>query len=423
MLTLHNIHMETQEIIKLLQDLNPQWEREEIEFEDHIIPRESMKTLKDIERTAGIIGQRRVGKTTLLLQFLEQRAGEIGWKRTCYFSFDIRQIDVKKIVETFCEDILGEPVSDLNGPVHFFLDEVHNTETWSSHVKLFKDHYNQIDFTVTGSSASNVVKGAGEGLVGRFSPIRLYPFSFREYLQYHGVQPEKLELKHLKLPERKIAIMFRDYFKKGGLPELYSSKRPLEDLEENLDLIFFRDMVELFNVGRSSILKDMFLLLSTHTGQRMSYNKFSTSLDSDFRTVKKYLGYMEDSYLIQRSRPYTRSKHKSVRKNPKIYMEDHAYNRIYPAKEGLIAETIAFNHAKRLETPFYFRDPEVDIVLPKNGLLLEVKYGKTDIDNLVEAAEKTGFKPYLITEDTYDSRTINDIEVKFIPLYAFCLCV
>ncbi len=415
--------MEKQDIIKLLRDLNPQWIKEEIGYEEHIIQRESLKKLEDIERTAGIIGQRRVGKTTLLFQYLEQRARDIGWKRTCYFSFDIRQIDVNLIVETFCEDILGEPVSDLNGPVHFFLDEVHNTETWSNHVKLFKDHYKQIDFTVTGSSASNVVKGAGESLVGRFSPIRLYPFSFREYLRYYGIEQDKLELDRVKLPERKIAIKFRDYFEKGGFPELYSSKRPLEDLDENLDLVFFRDMVELFNVGRSSILKDIFLLLATHTGQRMSYNHISNSLDSDFRTVKKYMGYLEDSYLIQRSRPYAKSEHKSIRKNPKIYIEDHAYNRIYPSKVGLKAETIAFNHAKRLETPFYFQDPEVDIVLPKNGLLLEIKYGKNDVDNLVEAAKITGFKPYLITEDTYDSRIIDGVEVKFIPLYAFCLCV
>ncbi|MFO8110221.1 MAG: ATP-binding protein [Thermoplasmata archaeon] len=290
-------------------------------------------------------------------------------------------------------------------------------------VKLFKDHYRDIDFTVTGSSASNVVKGAGEGLVGRFSLVRLFPFSFREFLQYNGIQQKKSELEQIKLPDRKIAIMFRDYFEQGGLPELYSSIRPLEELEENLDLVFFRDVVELFNVGRSSILKDIFLLLATQTGQRISYNSISNSLDSDFRTVKKYLGYLEDSYLIQRSRPYTVSEHKSIRKNPKVYIEDHAYNRIYPAKEGLKAETIAFNHAKRFEPPYYFKDPEVDIVLPKRGLLLEVKYGKHDVDSLVDAAEKTGFKPYLLTEDTYDTRYINGVEVKLIPLYAFCLCV
>ncbi len=415
--------MEKQDLIKLLRDLNPQWKREGIDFEDHIIQREPLERLKGIERTVGIIGQRRVGKTTLLLQFLVERAREIGWNRTCYYSFDIRRMDVNNIVETFCEDILGEPLSDLRGPVHFFLDEVHNVEAWSSHIKLFVDHYRDMDFTVTGSSASNLVKGAGEGLVGRFSPVRLYPFSFREFLQYNGVQQEAQELERIKLPDRKIAIMFRDYFEQGGLPELYSSTRPLEELEENIDLVFFRDMVELFDVGRSSVLKDIFLLLATETGQRISYNSISNRLDSDFRTVKKYLGYLEDSYLIQPSRPFTTSEHKSARKNPNIYIEDHAYNRIFPTKRGLKAETVAFNHARRLETPYHLKDPEVDIVLPKRGVLLEVKYGKHDVDNLVDAAKRTGFKPYLITEDTYDTRTVNGVVVKYVPLYAFCLCV
>lgn len=419
--------MEKQHIIRLLQDLNPQWKDHEIDFEDYIIQREALGRLEEIERTAGIIGQRRVGKTTLLLQFLQKKAEQIGWERTCYFSFDIRQIEVKEIVETFCEDILAEPVSDLNGPVHLFLDEVHNTPTWSDHVKHFTDHYKDIDFTITGSSASNIVKGAGESLVGRFSPTRLYPFSFREFLKYHGIEQNKLDLNKIELPERPISIKFREYFDQGGLPELYTSKRPLEDLEENLDLVFFRDMVELFNVGRSSILKDIFLMLTTQTAQKMSYNSLSNSLDSDFRTIKKYVGYLEDSYLIQRSRPYTRSKHKSIRKNPKVYVEDHAYNRIYPTKEGLKAETIAFNHARRLESPHYFKDPEVDIVLPENSMILEVKYGKSidedDLHNLVKAADETGFKPYLLTKDTYGSKAVADTKVELIPLYVFCLCV
>ncbi len=419
--------MEKQYLIRLLQDLNPQWKDHEIDFEDHIIQREALRKLEEIERTAGIIGQRRVGKTTLLLQFLQQKAQQIGWERTCYFSFDIRQIEVKEVVETFCEDILAEPVSDLNGSIHLFLDEVHNTPTWSDHVKHFTDHYKDIDFTITGSSASNIVKGAGESLVGRFSPTRLYPFSFREFLKYHGIEQNKLDLNNIELPERPISIKFREYFDQGGLPELYTSKRPLEDLEENLDLVFFRDMVELFNVGRSSILKDIFLMLATQTAQRMSYNSLSNSLDSDFRTIKKYVGYLEDSYLIQRSKPYTISKHRSIRKNPKVYVEDHAYNRIYPTKDGLKAETIAFNHARRLESPNYFKDPEVDIVLPENSMILEVKYGKSidekDLYNLVKAADKTGFKPYLLTKDTYGSETVEGTKVELIPLYVFCLCV
>lgn len=419
--------MEKQHLIRLLQDLNPQWKDREIDFEDFIIQREALERLKEIERTAGIIGQRRVGKTTLLLQFLQQKAQQIGWERVCYFSFDIRQIEVKEIVEIFCEDILAEPVSDLDEPIHLFLDEVHNTPTWSDHVKHFTDHYKGINFTITGSSASNIVKGAGESLVGRFSPTRLYPFSFREFLKYHGIEKNKLDLKKIKLPERQTSIKFREYFDQGGLPELYTSKRPLEDLEENLDLVFFRDMVELFNVGRSSILKDIFLMLASQTGQRMSYNSLSNSLDSDFRTIKKYVGYLEDSYLIQRSKPYTKSKHKSIRKNPKVYVEDHAYNRIYATKEGLKAETIAFNHARRLERPYYFIDPEVDIVLPETGILLEVKYSKSidenDLQNLVKTAEETGFKPYLLTKDDYGSETVEGTKIELIPLYVFCLCV
>lgn len=88
-------------------------------------------------------------------------ANDIGFERTCYFSFDLEGVDVRDVVETFCEDVLREPVTDIDHTVHFFLDEVQNRQTWSNQVKHFVDNYENLAFTVTGSSAVNILKGAG----------------------------------------------------------------------------------------------------------------------------------------------------------------------------------------------------------------------------------------------------------------------
>lgn len=419
--------MERQDFLRLLRDLNPQWDAGDVALEDYLIEREA---LSDLERRAGvtaIVGLRRTGKTTLLRQFMQRRGTEIGFERTCYFSFDLEGISVRDVVERFCEEMLREPVNALDAPVHFFLDEVQNRPTWSNQVKHYVDNYGDIRFTVTGSSAVNVLKGGGESLAGRLNTLRLYPFSFREYLRYHGNERGRTEFPGRSRGDRQTRIRFGEFLEEGGMPELYRADRPVERLEETVDLVFYRDIIELFNAARSSVLQGMFRYLASNSGQVVNFNKLADSLDADFRTVKKYLDYLEDSFLISRSHPYAGSDIASMRKNPKVYVADHAYNRVYPADLGLRAETVAYNHLKRVEPPAYLRDPETDLVLPERESLFEIKYKETistsDMRPLAENAERTGFTPYLISKDTDDTRTVDGRVIRLIPLHALCLTV
>lgn len=418
--------MDRGEIVQLLQDMNQQWQENTVDFAEDIIVRDALSTLQERNGVQAVVGLRRVGKTTLLRQFLREWAAEHGYDRTCYFSFDL-DVTVKDVVEAFCEDVLREPVSDLDRPVHLFLDEVQNREDWSNHVKHFYDNYDNIAFTVTGSSAANIQKGAGESLAGRLSVLRLYPFSFRAYLRYHGITKEKTPLDEFRPADRETRIRFTEYMEAGGMPELYRHSRPIERLEETLDLVFFRDIVEMFNASRPAVLDGMFRFLAANTGQVVNYNTLTDALDADFRTVKTYLDYLEDSFLIDRSKPYTGSAAASIRKNPKVYIADHAYNRIHDPGDGLIAETIAYNHLKRLEQPYYMKQPETDIVLPDRELLFEVKYRETirdgDLEPLVENAQQTGFQPVLVSKHTYDTRTINGHDVQLVPLHVLCLAI
>lgn len=419
--------MDRQEIGRILRDLNPHWEAQDLSMEPFLIDRDALTTLREREGVRAVVGLRRTGKTTLLKQFMAEVATDIGFERTCYFSFDLEGIDVRDVVETFCEDIRREPVNDLDRAVHFFLDEVQNRRNWSNQVKHFVDNYENMAFTVTGSSAMNILKGGGESLAGRLTPLRLYPFSFREYLRYQDVEREPVDLSDTVPGDRESRIRFEEYLEAGGMPELYHSRRPVERLEETTDLVFYRDIIEMFDAARSSVLQGMFRYLATNSGQMVNFNKIADSLDADFRTVKKYLDYLEDSFLISRSHPYSGSEIASMRKNPKVYVADHAYNRLHGTDVGLKAETVAYNHLRRIEDPAYLRDPETDIVLPERGALFEVKYRDeittADLTPLAENAADTGFTPYLVSKDTHDTRTVDGHEIEVRPLHTLCLTV
>lgn len=419
--------MDREERLQLLRDLNPQWQALELELEDFLIERDALTALRERTGVNAIVGLRRAGKTTLLRQYMAEVGHEIGYERTCYWSFDLEGVDVRDVVEDFCEEVLREPVNDLSGPVHFFFDEVQNRAAWSGQVKHYVDHYDDLEFTVTGSSAVNVLKGGGESLAGRLTTQTLHPFKFREYLRYHGVQRDRIDFTEGPLGDRAARIRFADYLDAGGMPEVYRYERPVERLEETIDLVFYRDIIELFDAARSSVLQGMFRSFASNTGQVVNFNSLSNSLDADFRTVKKYLDYLEDSFLVATSAPYTASAVASMRKNPKVYIADHAYNRIYPTATGLKAETVAYNHLKRFERPYFLKDPETDIVLPDAGQLFEVKYqadiATSDLQSLAENARRTGFDPFVVSKNTHETRTVDGQDIQLVPLYAVCLAV
>ncbi|KXA96638.1 hypothetical protein AKJ37_04730 [candidate division MSBL1 archaeon SCGC-AAA259I09] len=403
------------------------WRTGRVELPDYIVERDIRRHYTRLRKSGnvlGLVGLRRTGKTTFLKLTLK-RLDDL--ERACYFSFDLEGVSIRQLVEVFCERVLGEPISELEGEVHFLLDEVHNLENWSRHVKHFHDHYDNIQFTVTGSSTANILKGAGESLAGRFSTMRLRPFSFREYLRYHDIEPAETSLDSNEVPRnaRKLRVKFDGYLKDGGMPELYRMENRRERLEEVIDLVFFRDVVELFDVGRSEILSGIFRILAQNTGQRVNFANICDSLNSDFRTVTTYVNYLEDSFLLSRSMPYRKSEMSRRRKNPKIYVADHSYADLYGAEKGLIAETVAFNHLSRIEKPQYMRDPEIDIVLPEKELMFEVKHTseikENTISRVAEKAKDERFKPFLVTEDVLDTREVSDAEVHLIPLWFLCL--
>ncbi len=172
----------------------------------------------------------------------------------------------------------------------------------------------------------NIAKGAGESLVGRIKIHRLFPFTFREYLMYHGMQPQNIKLDNIKYPDNasEYKIEFKKYMERGGLPELYEESSP-ELLNQIPDLVFFRDIVEIFSVKRTEVLKGIFREIAEHSGQIVNYSNMENDLNTQYRTIKDYIQYLQDSCLIEKSTPFEESHLKSLRKNPKMYSADHSF--------------------------------------------------------------------------------------------------
>lgn len=419
--------MKREEILEELQNQNPWWLGKSVDLPKNLTERESTKEILEElskEKITAVTGLRRVGKTTLLKIIIKKLLNGLSSKRICYFSFDLaKEISPRKIIKLYSEEILKQPLSKVKKKVYFFFDEIQKVENWGNEIKSIYDKKYNLKFVVTGSSSMNLTKGAGESLLGRIHIHKLNPFSFKEFLNYNRVTYPEVSFKEIKYPPNaeELRIKFNDYFREGGLPELYSENS--EDiLKQILDLTFFRDIVELFPVKRADVLKGVFRVITESTGQKINYSKFTRDLDTEYRTVKEYIQYLKDSFLIEESLP-AKEGIKKLRKKPKVYVSDHAYTNLWECKKGLRAETIAFNHLKKLEKPHYKQKPEVDIILPENKYAFEIKYGekvhKKDAQSLTELPEE--YKLVLVTKERYDTWEVKGRKVRLIPLWLLCI--
>ncbi|MEF8874807.1 MAG: DUF4143 domain-containing protein, partial [Candidatus Thermoplasmatota archaeon] len=226
----------------------------------------------------------------------------------------------------------------------------------------------------------------------------------------------------------KIKIVFKDYMEYGGFPEIYQKKEKKEYLNDIVSLTFYRDIINMLPVKRSEVLEGLFHHFISESGQLVNYNKLSGSLDTKYKTIKKYIGYLETSFLIERSNLYSKSKLKGVRKNPKIYVTDHGFSQLQSMEEGLKIETAVYNCLRRSYDVHYWRDHhEVDMIVEKESTIpIEVKYKeeirKRDLKGLFEFMEKHEVeKAIVVSKKKWDSETYEDKEVIFVPAWLFIL--
>ena len=160
---------------------------------------------KDTEFIKVITGVRRSGKSTLLLMFKEYLLNNgIKNDSIIYMNFESAKYDdIKnyKDLYSYVKDLIKTK------KVYLLLDEVQNVEKWEKAINSFKVDFD-IDIYITGSNAYLLSSELSTLLSGRYIEIKIYPLSFKEYLQFNNYDKENLESK------------FNEYLKYGGLPAI-----------------------------------------------------------------------------------------------------------------------------------------------------------------------------------------------------------
>ncbi len=296
---------------------------------------------KDTEFIKVITGVRRCGKSTLLMMFKEYLLNSgVEEERIIYINFESAKYDdIKnyKDLYSYVKDRIK------NKKMYLLLDEVQNVEMWEKAINSFKVDFD-IDIYITGSNAYLLSSELSTLLSGRYIEIKVYPLSFKEYLEFNNYDKENIESK------------FNEYLKYGGLPAITLIKDKtdlvLSYLNDIYNTIVKKDIIDRNNIKDTALLENIIKYLANNIGSSISSNKISDYLNSNkiveksnHQTIDNYLNMLEKSYIMYKA-DRTDIKSKSLLKTlGKYYISDTGIRNIilgFRNVDGHLLENVVY---------------------------------------------------------------------------------
>ena len=419
-----------------IKTLNPWWAKKKI-LEENIIERsilkDIIKTLK-AKQIKDILGVRRSGKTTILYLLIDHliKKEKANPKKIVFLSFDEINIGTADF-----EDI-EKAIYQINpDPEYLFIDEIQEKKNWEKWVKQLYDQNKFKQIIVSGSNASILSKDIGKLLSGRHITIKVHPFSFKEYLKANGWKNFRKEF--IELEKNKVQHYLMQYLKKGGFPETIKKD---DELISRILINTYNDIISRDIASRHNVDPDKIDLLTkylfTNITKEYSYNSLAKAIEINIETVEKYLAYLKESFLALNLNVFSFKLKTQYKQNKKIYAIDLGLrNSIafrFSEDIGKLYENAVFLKLKREGKEIYYwkNKSEVDFVV-KEGIAVKeliqvsknIKNKKTkerEIKGLIEAAKEFKQKEAkIITEDTEKEELIQNIKIKYIPLWKWLL--
>ena len=319
-----------------------------------------------------IYGPRRVGKTTLVGNFIKNT------KLKCKFvSGD--NIETRNVLSSQSSETIGKYIE---GYQLIAIDEAQRIPNVGLGLKILVDNYPDIFVVITGSASLDLSYKVGEPLVGRKYTYYLYPLWVGELSEGKN----RYELSR----EKEDRIIF------GSYPEVLNAKTDSERiqiLEENIASYLFKEIIEIEQIGNTKLLLDLLKLVAFQVGNEVSLTELGKSLGIDKKTVQRYLSLFEQSFILFNLRGYSRNLRKEVTRKSKYYFWDNGirnaviknFNNLNTRDDTgalwenyLVAERLKKQEYRKIYSNNYFwrtwEGQEIDWVEERNGKLFGFEF-------------------------------------------------
>ncbi len=452
------------QILKRIQAENSWWE------EPHIItklfkeykPRAYLALLKplikkwDPHRAIVFMGPRRVGKTVMIHHAIQNLIDEgISSDKICYFSVD-HPLYTGQSLEDMLELFKQATGTDYKTEkCYVFFDEIQYLKNWEIHLKVIVDNYRNVKCLVSGSAAAALRLKSIESGAGRFTNFLLPPLTFHEYL-------ELLDLDHIIDKEDsssgfystqniiELNKHFIHYMNFGGYPEVIFSKEIQSDpgrfiKSDIVDKVLLRDLPGLYGIQDIQELNHLFTTLAFNTASEVSLEELSKGSGVAKNTIKRYIEYLEAAFLIKTIHRIDKNSRRFKRANFfKVYLTNPSirsalFTQVKQGDEfiGHLAETAIFAQWFHSNIDLHYarwKTGEIDIVHAEHesehNWAVEVKWSNRFIDrpfelkNVYQFCHANNLKKVTVTTLTKtDEKTINNVDISFLPASLYCYTV
>jgi hypothetical protein len=391
--------------------------------------RDIFETLKERvlhrELITGLVGLRRVGKSTLILQIIDHllQAGQ-NPITLLYFSFEeLPEKDAGASLRAIIEYQLKKCPKEKS---YLFFDEIQYVDRWNSVLKHYVDHYARLKFTISGSASLFITSTAHESLAGRIQELVLRPMGYGEYLRINA-KPNTPEhfMHYLAWGEFPYLEKLPDWAEKKEYVNEFIVKKVVEHDLPRLKKLYGNDITNLLDV------------LIDHSGQMVEIQNLAHDLHLAQNTVREYLRLLEKTYLVSqnfnlgigfRTRSVRQRKIYATSVNALVLKTVRGLNSdLWQHNVGSIIETFVYNYLLRKnegEINFWRQRQikEVDFVYstPETKLPIEVKYQNHirpgDLENMLYYCRKEHLKKAMVvTKNEQGTKHIDGLEINFTP--------
>ncbi len=405
-------------------------ELEEIAGRGRLVARkgtEDARRFLAVPNILAVLGVRRCGKSVFSHQLAVGRS--FG-----YVNFDderlaeITTADLDKILQAFYS---------LYGDVEYVvLDEIQNVPGW----ELFANRLRRTKKVIITGSNSTLLSGElSTKLTGRHITFRLFPFSFREFLEYNGFSLQKA---YTAQEKARIRNLLEEYLHKGGFPEGYALGDAI--LRRTYEDIVTKDVAGHFKVKKREDLRRLAHYLVSNSGCETTYSKLSKIFAAKHvSTVSNWIAFLESAFLVFKLERFSYKLKEQVLAPKKIYCIDTGLARSvafnFSKNAGRAAENAVavelLRRKKKGGEIYYWKDHqqnEVDFVAKegrKVAQLIQVtmeppSFGMPgrEAKALLKAGKELKCGNLLvITRDTEEEKTAENRAIKYVPLWKWLL--
>lgn len=291
-----------------------------------------------------VTGGRRCGKSFLLFNLFHQYLKESGVSESHIIELSLDERKSKSLRNPDALlDYIDSKIGKDNGKYFVILDEVQLVEDFVE-VLLSLMHNPRLEVYVSGSNSKFLSKDVVTEFRGRGDEIRVWPLSFAEYYEEMG-------------GDRTMA--WKNYYTFGGLPQvalINDDEGKIQFLRNLYELTYLRDIIDRNRLRNEAGMRQLVQILSSCIGSSTNPKRISNTFKSvenigiSHNTVKEYIDYLQDAFLIEEALRYDIKGRKYIGAESKYYFADmglrSAILNFRQLEENHIMENVIYNELR-----------------------------------------------------------------------------